>query len=108
MGDSSTVISIGAACFGIVVGYVVYRSLARSGPTSSVSDIAAVIGAIGGGVVTTVFDPTESDAFGYYSIGLLAGMVLYPIVATIFGKKVERLTGGEVLLGGDPRPERVD
>jgi hypothetical protein len=30
---------------------------------------AAVVGAIGGGVGTTVFDPTKSDAFGYYSVG---------------------------------------
>jgi hypothetical protein len=102
---SSVVMSIGAACFGVVVGYVVYRSLARSGPTSSVSDIAAVIGAIGGGVVTTVFDPTGSDAFGYYSIGLLVGMVLYPLITAKFGKKVAELTSGTVLLGTDPSPE---
>ncbi len=104
MGNSSIVISVGAVCFGVVVGYVVYRSLARSGPTSSVSDIAAVIGAVGGGVVTTVFDPTKSDAFGYYSVGLLIGMVLYPIVVAAFGKKVAARTEGTVLLGGDPTP----
>ena len=37
MGNSSLVVRAGAGCFGIVVGYAVYRSLARSGPTSSVS-----------------------------------------------------------------------
>src|SRR4051794_24295199 len=107
MAGSPLVVGIGALCFGIVVGYVVYRSLARSGPTSSVSDIAAVTGAIGGGIVTTVFDPTESDTFGYYSVGLLIGMVLYPIVVAIFGEKVSARTGGSVVLASDPTPEKI-
>jgi hypothetical protein len=102
---SGTVISIGAICFGVVVGYVTYRSLARSGPTSSVSDIAAVVGAVGGGLVTTVFDPANSDTFGWYSIGLLAGMATYLIVVLTLGNIVREKTGGSVLLGSDPKPE---
>lgn len=102
---STTVVSVGAFCFGIVVGYVVYRSLARSGPTSSVSDIAAVIGAIGGGVVTTLFDPAESDSFGWYSIGLVAGMAAYLIVVLTLGRKASDSSNGSVLLGSDPEPQ---
>ncbi|SNY53185.1 hypothetical protein [Paractinoplanes atraurantiacus] len=107
MGTSQTVISVGAVCFGMVVGFVTYRSLARSGPTSSVSDIAAVVGVVGGGVVTSLFDPTQGDAFGWYAIGLVAGMALYPVVVLTLGKKVSQDSGGSVLLGSDsdPSPE---
>lgn len=106
MSGNGAVIAAGAVCFGVVVGYVTYRSLARSGPTSSVSDIAAVIGAVGGGVVTSVFDPAKGDSFGYYSIGLLVGMGVYVLVATTLSKRVKEKTDGGVLLGGDdPRPQ---
>ncbi|MEV4639951.1 hypothetical protein AB0J80_21645 [Actinoplanes sp. NPDC049548] len=104
---SQTVISVGAFCFGIVVGYVTYRSLARSGPTSSVSDIAAVVGVVGGGVVTTLFDPAESDSFGWYAIGLVAGLALYLLVVLTLGKRVSEASGGAVLLGSDPEPEKT-
>ncbi|XVV08387.1 hypothetical protein ACQP2X_26450 [Actinoplanes sp. CA-131856] len=105
MGTSQTVISIGAVCFGVVVGYVTYRSLARSGPTSSVSDIAAVVGVVGGGVVTSLFDPTQGDAFGWYSIGLVIGMAVYLLVVLTLGKKVQQDSNSTVLLGSDPSPE---
>ena len=72
---SPTVISVGAVCFGIVIGYITYRTLARS-EKASVSDIAAVVAAVGGGTVTTLFDRNGSDSFGWYSMGLLVGMAL--------------------------------
>lgn len=39
------------------------------------SDIATVVGAVGGAAVTTLFD--DGDAFGYYSIGLAVGFFAY-------------------------------
>ncbi len=102
---SQTVISVGAVCFGIVVGYVTYRSLARSGPVSSVSDIAAVVGVVGGGLVTSLFDPAASDSFGWYAIGLVTGMALYPVVVLTLGKRMKQASDGAVLLGSDPSPE---
>ena len=75
------VLYVGAFCFGIVVGWVTYRTL-RHTATVSIGDIAAVIGAIGGGVLT-LFKAGE-PAFGYYSIGLFVGFFLYLIVASIF------------------------
>jgi hypothetical protein len=42
-----------------------------------VSDIAAVVAAVGGGAVTTLFDRNGTDSFGWYSMGLLVGMALY-------------------------------
>jgi hypothetical protein len=98
------IISIGAVCFGIVIGYVTYRSLARSGPTSSVSDIAAVVGAVGGAAITSIFDPVNSDAFGYYAIGLLAGMILYVPIVARFGSRVTKESNNTVFLGSDSEP----
>lgn len=74
-----SVLVIGALCFGVVIGYITYRTLART-ETSSVSDIAAVVAAVGGGVVTTLFDPSEGDLFAWYSIGLLLGMAVFLIL----------------------------
>jgi hypothetical protein len=93
----------GPLCFGIVIGYVTYRSLARSGPTSSISDIAAVIGALGGGVITTLFLP-GSESFGFYAFGLVLGFAIYIGVSATIGPKVAAKNGGVVLLGGDGDP----
>jgi hypothetical protein len=74
---SSTVISIGAVCFGLVVGYITYRTLARK-QDAAITDIAAVISALGGAAITTWFDNGQpSDSFAWYAIGLLGGMALY-------------------------------
>ncbi len=83
--DSTTVLEIGATCFGIVVGWITYRTLRRV-QTTNISDLAAVLGVIGGAVVTGLFkpsgSPTSSDAtFGLYCIGLFVGFFLYFFVA---------------------------
>ncbi|CAI7977765.1 conserved membrane hypothetical protein [Frankia sp. Hr75.2] len=70
---SSHIMSVGACCFGVVVGYITYRTLIRTHRTA-VTDIVTVIG---GAAVTGLFDPNQSDAFGWYSIGLLAGMAAF-------------------------------
>jgi hypothetical protein len=64
---------VGALVFGLVVGYLTYRTLVRVEQTA-ITDLAAVIAAIGGGAVTQLFEPT-SDAFAWYAIGLAAGML---------------------------------
>jgi hypothetical protein len=73
---SSMVMSVGAVCFGLTVGFFTYRTLIRSKKTS-VSDLTAVIGAIGGAAVTGLFNPNHGDLFGWYSIGLAVGVALY-------------------------------
>lgn len=80
------VMSVGTLCFGIVVGYITYRTLARK-DDAAISDLAAVIAAVGGGAVTSLFD-SDSDRFGIYSIGLLIGMAIYLLLSlAIRGKK---------------------
>lgn len=71
----------GAVLFGVVVGWVTYRTLRRE-DKAAVSDIASVIGAIGGAAVTGLF---EDDLFGWYSIGLFVGFFAYLVLGhTVF------------------------
>lgn len=102
MGHSPLVGSVGAACFGIVTGYITYRTLARATVAPQVSDIAAVLGAVGGGAITALFPNTDSDAFGWYSIGLLLGMAGYLTLSVVFRGK--RKTGTILGDAADPRP----
>ena len=81
-----TISCLGSLCFGLVVGWVTYRTLRRREGNAALSDIATVIGAVGGGIVTALFK--EPKLFGWYSIGLAIGFFLYFIVNLIIdGKK---------------------
>jgi hypothetical protein len=81
-----TLAYLGAAFFGLVIGWVTYRTLRRRKDDAALSDIAAVIGAVGGGAVTALFK--DSNMFGSYCIGLAVGFFGYLLVAGIlFGKK---------------------
>jgi hypothetical protein len=75
MSDTTTVFNIGSVCFGVVIGWVTYRTLARKEGGAAISDLAAVIGAVGGGVVLGIFD--RGDSFGWYAIGLAVGFFGY-------------------------------
>lgn len=80
-----TVQNVGAVVFGVVVGWITYRTLVR-GKTAQISDLATVIGAVGGGAVTTVFKDTF--LFGLYCVGLGAGFFAYlAIFGIINGRK---------------------
>ncbi|MEA2562126.1 MAG: hypothetical protein QOH06_3630 [Acidobacteriota bacterium] len=67
--------AIGALCFGLVIGWVTYRTLRRTGETVALSNIATVIGAVGGAAVTTLFN--DKELFSFYCIGLMIGFFLY-------------------------------
>jgi len=75
---------VGAVCFGFVIGWVTYRTLRRKSGAAALSDIATVIGAVGGAAVTTLF-PGEY-LFAGYSIGLAIGFIGYLIVGALTGK----------------------
>lgn len=77
---------VGALVFGIVVGWITYRTLRRKDGAALLSDIATVIGAVGGAAVTALFE--RGEMFGAYCIGLGIGFFLYLIVALrLEGKK---------------------
>ena len=77
MVKSDAVTAVGAVCFGLAVGFITYRTLVRTTAKTAISDLSVVIGAVGGGAVTAIFSPSEGDLFGWYSIGLVAGMVVF-------------------------------
>jgi hypothetical protein len=85
--NESTVMSIVAAvldwvgplCFGVVVGWITYRTLRRA-PTNGISDLASVIGAIGGAGITALFTRDHGD-FSRYCVGLIIGFFSYLWVA---------------------------
>jgi hypothetical protein len=76
--DPETVLQIGAACFGAVIGWITYRTLRRIQSTN-ISDLAAVLGAVGGAAVTGLFKPGGTE-FGWYCIGLFIGFFAYLVI----------------------------
>lgn len=74
-------VGLGAACFGLVIGWVTYRTLVKE-EKASIADIAAVIGAVGGATVTGMFK--DETAFGLYCIGLAVGFFGFLIYVNIF------------------------
>ena len=74
-------VGIGAFCFGIVIGWVTYRTLRRKSDGAALGDIAAVIGAVGGAAVTSLYK--DSNLFGIYAVGLAVGFFLYLIIGAV-------------------------
>lgn len=77
----------GPSCFGLVVGYITYRTLARTTANATINDLAVVIAAIGGGTITLLFGKADGSMFGLYAIGLVVGMALYFLMLCITGDK---------------------
>ena len=78
-------LTVGIVCFGVLIGFITYRTLARTTDNASIGDLAAVIGAVGGGAVTTIVRP-QTNLFGWYAMGLLAGFVAYGVLFCILNR----------------------
>ncbi len=90
----SSTADVGALLFGIVVGWVTYRTLIRSSAGVQLSDIATVIGAVGGAAVTGLFN--NKHLFGLYAVGLAAGFFAYLLVFWLLnGKEGTRTVMGD-------------
>jgi hypothetical protein len=77
---------VGAFVFGLVVGWITYRTLRRREGAAALSDVSSVVGAVGGGAVTALFKSEE--LFGLYALGLGVGFFLYLIVSmAVYGKE---------------------
>ncbi|MEI8407704.1 MULTISPECIES: hypothetical protein [unclassified Kribbella] len=96
-----SIAGVGALCFGLVVGWITYRTLIRRSDRAALSDISTVIAAVGGAAVTGLFK--DKTLFGWYSIGLAAGFVVYFALFWIINGKDEV---GEVMGGKKPSPGR--
>ena len=75
------ILATGAFWFGVVIGFITYRTL-RHKKDSGISDIAAVIGAVGGAAIVALF-PADSSRFDSYAIGLAVGFFLYLGIALL-------------------------
>jgi uncharacterized membrane protein YeaQ/YmgE (transglycosylase-associated protein family) len=75
----------GALVFGVVIGWITYRTLRRREGTTGLSDIATVIGAVGGAAVVQLFD--TPDLFGWYAVGLGGGFFGYLGLALLLESK---------------------
>jgi hypothetical protein len=83
----------GAFCFGLVVGWITYRTLRRKEDATTLSDISGVIAAVGGGLVTALFK--DEVMFAGYTIGLAGGFFAYLIVyVLLYGK-----SGADAFMG---------
>ena len=79
-------VTTGALCFGLVIGWISYRTLRRKEGATLLSDIATVIGAVGGAAVTSLFK--NDTLFGMYSIGLAIGFFAYFAVSlAVYGRR---------------------
>lgn len=67
---------LGAAGFGILIGWYVYYINRNRKADVQLSDLVTVIGVIGGGAVLALF-PAQTDLFGAYGIGLFLGFFGY-------------------------------
>ena len=66
---------LGALFFGLVIGWISYRTLRLTAGTTALSDIATIVAAVGGAAVTALF---RSDVlFGLYCVGLALGFFAY-------------------------------
>jgi hypothetical protein len=68
-------VGLGALFFGITIGWMTYRIMRFRVGIPGLSDIVAIVAAIGGAAVLALF---RSDVlFGLYSIGLVIGFFGY-------------------------------
>ncbi|MER5571677.1 hypothetical protein ABT083_36755 [Streptomyces goshikiensis] len=84
---------VGAGVFGLVVGWITYRTLRRARDGAQIADLAAVVAAVGGGAVVNA-QLAEPDLFAAYGIGLGFGFFSYLAVSL-------KLEGREVVVGRD-------
>lgn len=72
----STLSLVGSGAFGLVIGWIAYRTLRRAKDGSRISDLVTVVAALGGGTVISARFP-EPDLFACYGLGLAAGFFGY-------------------------------
>ena len=104
--NTSLVMAIGAVLFGAVVGFITYRTLVRTTDKAAISDLGAVVGVIGGGLVTGLFDPHTSDLFGWYAIGLATGLGVYFVMFALLNgrEKTAKVMGKQTTHTGVAGP----
>lgn len=97
---SSPIVYIGAACFGVFVGFLTYRTMVNNQADTTIGDIATVIGAVGGAAITGLYGPANGLLFAWYTIGLLIGLAVFLLFRLLLpAEKVTLLGSGGVRQG---------
>ncbi|SDM23070.1 hypothetical protein [Nonomuraea jiangxiensis] len=72
---------VGAVCFGLVLGWITYGTLRRGRDAAGLTELTAVLAAVGGGAVTALLG--LPDAFGGYAVGLAVGFAGCLVLTTL-------------------------
>jgi len=104
-GIRQLLIHLGALSFGALIGWYVYYINRYRKADVQFSDITTLVGVIGGGSITALFD-AKGTMFGAYGIGLALGFFGYFLVLIILVYKSENFTSDWFLDGRrkDPVP----
>src|SRR6266487_4863910 len=81
----------GAFAFGAVIGWVTYFTM-RYSKAHAMSDVAVVLGAVGGAAVLKLYS-SESGLFALYSLGLASGFFLYVLIMIVATLRAEGVKG---------------
>jgi hypothetical protein len=80
--NADTLAGLGAFAFGAVIGWLVYFTNRYRTGSVQFSDITTLLGAIGAGAVTALFEP-KGQLFGAYGLGLFIGFFAYFVMLVI-------------------------
>jgi hypothetical protein len=104
---------LGAAAFGVVIGWYLYYVARYRKDAVSVGDVTSVVGALGGTAVLALF-PARTDLFGAYGIGVFVGFFGYFAMLMVLVRRSDNfnldwfLDGRRKLLATDQTNEGVD
>lgn len=99
MTETNWLPTLGAGAFGVIIGWFVYFTNRYRKGNVQFSDITALVGAIGGGAILTLFE-AKTDLFGAYGIGLFIGFFAYFIALIFLVKAAHPVFGWTWFLDG--------
>jgi hypothetical protein len=79
---SLSLVTIGAFCFGVLIGWYTYYINRHRKDEVKLGDLVTVIGVLGGATILALF-PAESVLFGAYGIGLVTGFFAYFLILVV-------------------------
>lgn len=87
---------LGAFFFGLLLGWVFYRTLRLKARANVLAEISTIIGALAGAAVLALF---KSDVlFGLYAIGLVIGFFVYFAIDVLLSSNQKAQPWREVLM----------